>query len=400
MKSGYGHSRTEAIRELELLSSGSEASLAALHILIEAHLACKMIDQDAIRDAKAKFSQEERRANAQSTKLLATVFWVNGDYETALRYAAADHNAHGQNDTLVAWIHLSHGDMKQADELFSNVLSKPQGEQRDLQALLGQIKLYELQLDWNRATHKLSSCIVLHAWFVPALAEKAKILVKQGDVGQAIDMAARAVDADPSSIDGLRVLVYTQLANKGRPQVAANRLAELLEALDRREPHNAELYISVASTAASMSGNDHGILQLCMTMIERAISLQPDQSIAVVHQAKLQLLMGDMGMAMATNRRAAAVDQTSVLALQGMVHCHLLDGMIQEAELQMEFLRASQATAGGGEEARMLYLEALIAMKKGGYETSQVSKKLATSRYTRNEISRLWVELTTEIIKS
>ena len=55
VKSGHTQSRSEAIHDLELLSTGSEVSLGALHMLIRAHEACAMIDADAVRDARGEY---------------------------------------------------------------------------------------------------------------------------------------------------------------------------------------------------------------------------------------------------------------------------------------------------------------------------------------------------------
>ena len=98
----------EAIQGFERLSSDKDVRLPALAGLLDAHERCTLIDSTAVRDCKQQFGEEERRANPNSKFLLATIFWLKGDLETALRYAQAYGEATRQvPHTLLGWIHYA-----------------------------------------------------------------------------------------------------------------------------------------------------------------------------------------------------------------------------------------------------------------------------------------------------
>ena len=45
-------------------------------------------------------------------------------------------------------------------------------------------------------------------------------------------------------------------------------------------------------------------------------------------------------------RAAMKLDETSVVALTGVIHCQLLEGQLEDAEQQLEFLNEIQASVG------------------------------------------------------
>ena len=51
-----------------------------------------------------------------------------------------------------------------------------------------------------------------------------------------------------------------------------------------------------------------------------------------------QLLGGKIIESLATYKKAFSADETSVAALAGVIHCQLINGQVDEAEQQLEFL--------------------------------------------------------------
>ena len=64
---------------------------------------------------------------------------------------------------------------------------------RDITALLGQSKIYEMQGEFEHAFEPLNEVLVTYPWFVPAQTVKAKILAKQGEWEQCIEAAQKVL---------------------------------------------------------------------------------------------------------------------------------------------------------------------------------------------------------------
>ena len=64
--------------------------------------------------------------------------------------------------------------------------------------------------------------------------------------------------------------------------------------------------------------------------------------------------------ALQTYKKAFNLDETSVPALAGIIHCHIVEGQLGEAEQQLREVQSSI-----GKQANLLFLTALLAHKKG-----------------------------------
>ena len=60
------------------------------------------------------------------------------------------------------------------------MLSKP-GPQKELEALLGKAKCFENRGNYTAALDTLNQVVVLYDWFLPALTEKARLLLVLND---------------------------------------------------------------------------------------------------------------------------------------------------------------------------------------------------------------------------
>ena len=59
--------------------------------------------------------------------------------------------------------------------------------------MLGRAKFLENQREYTQALEALNNVIVLFSWFLPALTEKANILLMMGDWDQAFETVHRVV---------------------------------------------------------------------------------------------------------------------------------------------------------------------------------------------------------------
>lgn len=94
------------------------------------------------------------------------------------------------------------------------------------------------------------------------------------------------------------------------------------------------------------SGRNSLVLQLTRTLVERAVSIDSNNA-DFVNELGVQLVMaGKTKDAMKCFRSAMKLDETSVLALTGIIRCQLLDDQLDEAAQQLEFLNEIQQSLG------------------------------------------------------
>lgn len=88
------------------------------------------------------------------------------------------------------------------------------------------------------------------------------------------------------------------------------------------------------------------VLHQVLALIERAKTLQPENSDYMVESGYLQELLGNVGGALQNYKQALKLNESNVPALYGIIKCQILEDNFEEAEQQLEFLNEIQATTG------------------------------------------------------
>ena len=94
-------------------------------------------------------------------------------------------------------------------------------EHKDLEALLGKAVCLERTQQFAPALELLNQVVVGYPWFLPALVEKARLLLALDDWEQAMETAQRILAQDAQNIEALRLTVLFLLARESRYGVAA-----------------------------------------------------------------------------------------------------------------------------------------------------------------------------------
>lgn len=113
---------------------------------------------------------------------------------------------------------------------------------------MGAAKFYAMRKDFNKAIEHLTAVTVRYKWFLPGFAQKAQVLMEAGDWDAAVDTAHKVLEQDPYETLSMCITIMHNLTQEARPTLAANKLSELIDALDRFEPKNPHL--CVRATAA------------------------------------------------------------------------------------------------------------------------------------------------------
>jgi tetratricopeptide repeat protein 21B len=180
------------------------------------------------------------------------------------------------------------------------------------------------------------------------------------------------------------------LCRQSRPSQAATTLVELIDSLDRHEPKNAALYYRIAQPFARLAGKSRQIIELTLSIIERARVIEPSNSLYVTEYGCVatrtrlaarqrlllqgrcfmhalvivcnryqQALLGEFTAASESYRQASKLDESNVSALAGMIYCQICEGQYDDAEQQLDLFRMIQESVG--RTAELVFLDALLA---------------------------------------
>lgn len=228
--------------------------------------------------------------------------------------------------------------------------------------MMGLAKYYERKGAYEEAVDTLNEVAVTYSWFLPALAEKAKLMAKHGDWEQASEVTQKLLDQDSHDIEALRLEILEELTQNARPEVASTRLTELLDAVDRHEPKNARLYHDISRCFSRVCGGSPLVLRHTISFVERARNLDDKNSTYLSELGYQYVRMQDHETAAEFYQEAARIDESSVDAIAGLILCQLNQGLYDEASQQLDLFRMIQQSIG--RTAELAYLDALLAWRK------------------------------------
>eukprot|EP00931_Biecheleriopsis_adriatica_P087453 TRINITY_DN61918_c0_g1_i1.p1 TRINITY_DN61918_c0_g1~~TRINITY_DN61918_c0_g1_i1.p1 ORF type:complete len:1362 (+),score=379.50 TRINITY_DN61918_c0_g1_i1:247-4086(+) len=343
--------------------------------LVWLHNQLETVDHDAVREMTARAASELHSAPETSKVLAARFYTLAGEVEKAQEilqtldgvYSFAVNVARGWNEFVAGKkANAQSGKTNNAylDKCggFFDAGSGTGSELDNLDALMGKAKVLEGKRQWAQALDALNKVIVMHSWFLPALIEKAKTLMMTADWDQALESASRLQQQEPNNIEALRLNVLFFLSRESRCDAAAEKLQELVSALQQLEPKNHELTMSCAQLFSRLAGRHKAILSITSAMMKRVTEAAPDQAKFLTELGYQQMLQGDLQKAEQTFHAAVAKDETDVRALYGIINCRVQEGNLDDAEEQLEFLSEIQISVGKSPD--LAFLQSLIAWRK------------------------------------
>ena len=348
----------EAIRELDGLSRRGDMALPVKVTLLYAHQRSKVVDTEEVARLEADLPREDDNATDRARLHTALVLWHLGEIHQARRQTQALlrlNPQHVQALCLSGQLALAdasaeveaNGDpsvhLDSAGNAFDQAMAASAAK-KDLETLMGKARLYVAREQLKEALECLNQVVVLYAWFLPALVEKFRVLVAMKDWEQATETAQRVLSQDAQNIEALRLVILFQLSQEARYSVACNRISDLADALDRHEPNNAPLYHKVAQTFARLAGSNLTVLQLTLSLATKACKIAPTKAEYVAEMGYQQMLVGDLNGATSTLKQAAALEDGATEVMAHMIKCQILQGMLDDAEQQLEFVMEIQAS--------------------------------------------------------
>uniref|UniRef100_A0A8C8JG91 Tetratricopeptide repeat domain 21B n=1 Tax=Oncorhynchus tshawytscha TaxID=74940 RepID=A0A8C8JG91_ONCTS len=316
----------EAIHEFETIKDRRDMSLCTFMALVFAEKKRPNPDRDVIQELDAKVKEDRKSATPKGLYYAGMFLWLLGRNDKAREYIERMikvSNGSREGIILKGWIDLTSGKdayAKKAGKYFDEGLK----EKADVFALMGKAHYYEYRHNYSGALETVNQVIVSFPGFLPAFIKKMKLLLTLQDWEQTVDAAQRLLQKDKNNLEALRMLALHSLCREG----------------DITEK----------------------VIQQTHIMVDRAFSQAQGDSDLATELGYQLVLQGRIKEAMKWYKTAMTLDETSVSALTGIIRCQLIEGNLEDAEQQLEFLTEIQQSIGKSGE--LLYLRAMLAVKK------------------------------------
>ncbi|XP_066201690.1 tetratricopeptide repeat protein 21B isoform X1 [Saccopteryx leptura] len=354
----------DALQEFEAIKNKPDISLCSLLALIYAHKMSPNPDKEAILESDAKVKELRKAAEPNALYHAGLFLWHIGRHDKAREYIdrmIKMSNGSKEGQVLRAWLDITRGKepyTKKALRSFEEGLENG----NDIFALLGKAQCLEMRQNYLGALETINQMVVNFPSFLPAFVQKMKLQLALQDWDQMIEIAQRLMLQDKQNVEALRMLALYYLCREGDIEKAAATLENLANALDAMEPQNAQLFYKITRAFSRTCGRNQLILQKIQTLLERAFSLSPQQSEYATELGYQMLLQEKVKEAKKWYKIALNLEETNITALIGFIQCQLIEGQLQDASHQLEFL--SEVQQSFGKYAELTYLHAVLAMKK------------------------------------
>ncbi|XP_069503848.1 tetratricopeptide repeat protein 21A isoform X2 [Ambystoma mexicanum] len=354
----------EAIRELETLKDVPDVSLCSIMALIYAHKRSQVVDRDAVLELESELKGNRKTAGDKALYFAGMFLWLMGRNDKAKEYIdrmlKVSNRSH-EGLVLKGWVDCS-SDKELVVKKSIKYLEEGIKDSSDVFGVLGKVRYFFKQHNFSVALDIINQIIVGFPTFLPALIFKMKLFLAQQNWDQALETAQRIQMKDVINIDALQVLAVFSLARDGNMSTALDHTKNLISALETMEPHNPEVHLKKIIVVSRLCGKNQPILQQIHSFTERAFKMAPANAEFAAELAYQNILQGKVKEASALYSAAMKLDESSVAALTGIIWCQILEGQLDEAEQQLEFLREVQQSVGKSKE--LSYIEALLASKK------------------------------------
>ncbi|XP_036900451.1 tetratricopeptide repeat protein 21B [Sturnira hondurensis] len=354
----------EALREFEAIKNKPDVSLCSLLALIYTHKMSPNPDREAMLESDTKVKELRKAAEPKALYHAGLFLWHIGRHDKGREYIdrmIKMTNGSREGQILRAWFDIAKGKepyTKKALRSFEEVLQNG----NDIFALLGKAQCLEMRQNYVVALETVNQIIVNFPSFPPALVQKMKLQLALQDWDQMTEIAQRLMLQDKQNVEALRLLALHCLCREGDTEKAATMLENLGNALDATEPQNAQLFYKITIAFSRTCGRNQLILQKMQTLVERAFSLNSQQSEYATELGYQMLLQEKIKEASKWYKVAINLEETNIAALIGFIRCQLIEGHLQDADQQLEFL--SEIQQSFGKNAELTYLHAILAMKK------------------------------------
>ncbi|XP_054990356.1 tetratricopeptide repeat protein 21A [Sorex araneus] len=368
----------EAITSLESIRNHPDVTLCCTMALIYAHKHWENIDREAVQELESSLKEKRKTASGNALYYAGLFLWLMGRHDKAKEYIdRALKMASGsfrEGYVLRGWVDLTCGEPHMVKK---SIKYLEQGIQdgRDVLGMMGKATYFLQQQNYTGALEVVNQITVASGAFLPALVLKMRLFLAQQDWEQAVEIANRILEKDENNIDACQALVLHALAREGDTASAARLIKNLIKALETREPQNPHLYLRKILVVSRLCGRQQAVLQQVCSFLERTFMTTSSFAQAATELGYLYILHGQVKEARLWYKEAMKLEESNVTVMTGIIWCQILEGHLEEAEHQLEFLKEVQQSLGKSEV--LVFLQALLRCKqqKGAQEARMLLKE-------------------------
>lgn len=361
---------TESIRELEMVKDRREISYAAHMALMYYHDNCRIVDHDAIQNLKYSSDSIEAQASDKDLMNCALFFLHIKELKRASKTISRVIESNPNNLNAVAvkgWIYLAAPKEEYVDkalEILDSVLNEENGGNgKHLDALLGRAAYYEKKKQYPVAIEIITEITIQYRDFTPAQNIKARLHIINGEWDTVLETISKTLMFEPNNIEAIRIYIFYLLSRETDDESLTEKFDELTQAFEQTESNNAELHCTYARLFSRICGRKKSILNRCMTLVEKACLLSPDNSDYTSELGYQLCLQGKYKEAFSTYQQAAGYDEGNMEPLYGMIYCRIKQDMIEDAQEQINLVTEIQASSGP-KIATHYFLEGMIRRRQ------------------------------------
>ncbi|XP_049484935.1 tetratricopeptide repeat protein 21A isoform X1 [Panthera uncia] len=379
----YGILREEriqdAISNLESIRNHPDVSLCSIMALIYAHKCCAAVDREAVQELENSLKEIRKTASGTALYYAGLFLWLVGHRDKAKEYIDRTlkvSSSPREGYVLRGWVDLT-SDKPHIMKKSIKYLEQGMQDAKDVLGLMGKATYFMLQQNYSEALEVVNQITGISGSFLPALVLKMRLFLARQDWEQAVETGHRILEKDESNIDACQILAVHELAREGNITMAANHVRNLIKALETREPQNPNLHLRKILVVSRLCGRHQAILQLVCGFIEHTFVATAAYAHVATELGYLFILQDQVKEASLWYSEAMKLDESSVAALTGIIWCQILDGHLEEAEQQLEFMKEVQQSLGKSEV--LVFLQALLASRKhkGEQEATWLLKEAA-----------------------
>jgi len=372
----------EVVRDLMSLRSNRDLELPSIVALVHFHTVHKLIDHKEFRDLETELPLAEDRASDTGLMLAAEFYWYASlrERDIDMHYERLDmarkllrlvvplnvvSPSSIQRDALhlLAWIELSaRGKTRREPSKLQSAFKFLQavncdnggtsthagvidGRSRylcDLETSLAKATYFGMVKQFEFALEQLNHAIGAQSW-LPALLEKAKLLMAIGDWEQASETIGQAIQHTDGCIGALRLSALHAAIREADDNVVIREIRALAKALEQFETANSELALQTGKALARVTGSRRRQVTLVIStdITEKlAVGINSVNADYIAELGHEQAMLANYAAATMNYRNAGQLDATNEAVVYGVLHCQIANGDYRGAEEQLEFLAA------------------------------------------------------------
>ncbi|KAL6065354.1 hypothetical protein STEG23_005984, partial [Scotinomys teguina] len=354
----------DAISELESIQSHPDMSLCSVMALLYAHKCCDTVDGEAVQGLESSLKEIRKTASDTALYYASLFLWLVDRHDKAREYA--DHmlkvcSGSKEGYVLRGWVDLT---SNKPHVVKKSIKYLEQGTQdtKDVLGLMGKATYFMTQQNFSRALEVVNQVTMASGNFLPALVLKMRLFLARQDWDQTLETAQRILDKDESNIDAWQILTVHDLVREGNTATATDRVRSLIKALETREPQNPSLHLKKILVISRLCGRHQEVQRLVSGFLERIFMATPSCALVATELGYLFILHQQVKEASLWYKEAMKMEENRLDALAGSIWCQILQGQLEEAANQLEFLKEVQQSLGKSEV--LVFLQALVASKK------------------------------------